>query len=383
MTQACRRHEVWLITRSNNRDHIEAAIAAEPLQGLHVEYYDTPEILRFWKKGQRGVYLYYAMWQWGAYRRARRLQDDVRFDIVHHVTFANYWLPTFMPRLGIPFIFGPVGGGEAMPDVFLAEMSEDGRRFELRRKRVLSLAGRTSTIRRQLRSGRTLATSDSMADRARDLGAENVTVFGPPVGVSDEERHRLLYPTVDRDAGQAVQFISIGRLLPWKGFHLGLRAFAEVAERVPDATYSVVGDGPEREHLESLVRSAGLVGRVRFLGTLPRHETLRALAECDVLIHPSLHDPGAWVVAEALSAGMPVVCHDCGGPAALVGDAGVVIGYTDPLSSISELAQAMERLAVDREYRRRLSELAQARSALLSWDHQGDRMDEVYRDVAG
>jgi hypothetical protein len=46
------------------------------------------------------------MWQVAAYLAGRRLDGDVRFDVVHHVTFVNYWLPTFLPFLAKPFIWG-------------------------------------------------------------------------------------------------------------------------------------------------------------------------------------------------------------------------------------------------------------------------------------
>ncbi|MDZ4063470.1 MAG: glycosyltransferase [Coriobacteriia bacterium] len=354
-----------------------------PRQRLHVEYYDLPRAMRFWKSGQRGVYLYYLLWQWGAYRKARGLQRTHQIDLIHHVTFANYWLPTFMPRLGIPFLFGPVGGGEDMPEAFLSQMSAGGRAFEVRRGRVLRWAERVPAVRRQLRRGRVLATSESMAARARLLGATDVQVFGPPVGVSADERIDLASSYATRDPSTGTRFISIGRLLPWKGFHLGLRAFADMASRLPEATYDVIGDGPEKGHLLSIVRDAGLGDRVRFLGVVPRRQMLEVLACSDVLVHPSMHDPGAWVVAEALAAGLPVVCHEGGGPATLVGDAGVVIPYTDSRTSIESLSDAFVRLATDADYLGALSRATELRSEGLLWDNQGDRMQRQYHDVAG
>jgi hypothetical protein len=59
--------EVWVITRSNNREAIEKALAEEPLPNVHWVYFDLPRWARFWKKGQRGVHLYYYLWQVGIY----------------------------------------------------------------------------------------------------------------------------------------------------------------------------------------------------------------------------------------------------------------------------------------------------------------------------
>ncbi len=84
-----RLHEVWVITRANNQAAIEAS--DEPwVNQVHWVYYDLPGWLRRWKKGSRGVQLYYWLWQIGAFFTARRLHRQVRLELVHHVTF---WQP--------------------------------------------------------------------------------------------------------------------------------------------------------------------------------------------------------------------------------------------------------------------------------------------------
>ena len=111
-------HEVWTVTRENNRAGIEAGLAplgAALASRLHFVYYDLPPRLRTWKRGGRGVHLYYFLWQWGAYRRARQLHRRQRFDAVHHITFGVTRQPSFMGRLGIPFVLGPLGGAERAP----------------------------------------------------------------------------------------------------------------------------------------------------------------------------------------------------------------------------------------------------------------------------
>jgi hypothetical protein len=116
--QIARFHEVWVITRKNNRQPIEQALLQEPMDNVHWLYFDLPHWARFWKKGQRGMYLYYYLWQVGIYKIGKRLHEEVDFDIVHHVTFVNYWTPSFLTLLPVPFIWGPVGGGESSPETF-------------------------------------------------------------------------------------------------------------------------------------------------------------------------------------------------------------------------------------------------------------------------
>src|SRR4051794_24932455 len=82
-----KQHEVWLLTRANNQASIEAALTSEPTLRIHARYLDLPSWARKWKRGQRGVHVYYLLWQSLARREARALQRAIGFDLAHHVTF--------------------------------------------------------------------------------------------------------------------------------------------------------------------------------------------------------------------------------------------------------------------------------------------------------
>ena len=115
VTQLARHEDVWVLTRSNNRGAIEQALRSEPMDRARFVYLDLPRWLRFWKKGSRGIRLYYYLWQFGAYLRARKLHRNIGFDVAHHVTFVKYWMPSLLSLLPIPLVWGPVGGGNQCP----------------------------------------------------------------------------------------------------------------------------------------------------------------------------------------------------------------------------------------------------------------------------
>jgi hypothetical protein len=99
--QIGRFEEVWVITRANNRQAIEDAPATQLLPNVHFIYFDLPRWSCFWKRGVRGIHAYYYLWQLGAYFVARKLHRKVGFDLVHHVTFVNYWMPSFLALLPV------------------------------------------------------------------------------------------------------------------------------------------------------------------------------------------------------------------------------------------------------------------------------------------
>jgi glycosyltransferase involved in cell wall biosynthesis len=113
-----------------------------------------------------------------------------------------------------------------------------------------------------------------------------------------------------------------GRLIPWKGVSLAIRAVALKQEW----RLLICGDGPDTRRLQRLARELRVEDRVSFLGLIPRVEMLKLMSEqTDVFIFPSLHDEAPWVVAEAVTLGIPVVCLDLGGPPVLTESGGTAV----------------------------------------------------------
>jgi len=378
---ACFADEVWVITRANNREVIEEALAREPLPNVHWVYFDLPRWARFWKKGRRGVHLYYYLWQIGIYFLARRLHRKVGFHLVHHVTFGNYWMPSFLALLSVPFIWGPVGGGESAPRAFYRTFSLRGKVYEYLRLLARWLGEHDPFVRMTARrSALALAKARETAQRLKRLGVAEVVTMSE-VAWPPEEIQRLA--AVPVRSGNSFRLLSLGRLLHWKGFHLGIMAFARFVREFPQAEYWIVGDGPERKNLERLARELGVADKVRFWGALPREEALKKLAECDVLVHPSLHDSGGWVCVEAMAAGRPVICLDLGGPALQVtGETGFKIPARTPEQTVVEMVEAMSKLAHDPDLRLKMGEAARRRGVEeFSWERRGEQLNQIYNGI--
>ena len=214
----------------------------------------------------------------------------------------------------------------------------------------------------------------------RKLGCRRVSVHSG-VGLAQEEIQRL--SSVPFRQNIPFRLVSVGRLLHLKGFALGLQAFAKIQHRYPDSEYWVIGRGPERKRLEALARELGIAAKVRFWGQFPRAQVLEKLEECDVLVHPSLHDSGGWVCLEAMAAGRPVVCLDLGGPGLLVNEkTGIKVKADTPDEAVTGLANALLRLAGDPELRIRLAEAARQRvKEHFAWVGKGDFRNGIYENI--
>jgi glycosyltransferase involved in cell wall biosynthesis len=111
--------------------------------------------------------------------------------------------------------------------------------------------------------------------------------------------------------------------------------------------------------------------RVNWIKWLPRDQLLSVYRDHEVLLFPSLHDSGGWVVLEALANGVPVVCLGIGGPAALVDEScGRVVGVNQRSTTEvkAEIARNLRELAGDLRLRAQLSAGAIERAKQCTWE---------------
>lgn len=375
-------HDLWVITRGDARSTIETYLAEHDLPGVTFEYYELPGYLRPGSFGvsTRPTQLYYYLWQIGIRAIAKKIIAENDIDIVHHVTFVKYWAPTFLASLSKPLLWGPVGGGETAPAPFFRSFSIRGRIYELLRDLGRWVGEHDPFVRAAARRAvMTLASTEETADRIRRINRGAPVKVYPAIGVTNAEL--ALYDEHPSPPERAIRFVSIGRLLHWKGFHLSIAAFARAA--IPGAQYLVIGDGPERSRLRTLAEELGVRDRVSFLGNIPREQVLQHLAHCHALVHPSLHESGGGVCLEAMAARLPVIVLDLGGPALHHADgAGVKVPAATPEQAVNDIAVAMRDLAGDPERRLQLAECGHKR--LLDryrWAEKARFYSSIYRSM--
>ena len=356
-------HEVWVITREANRRAIEDAPTTRSKPGLHFVYYDLPQWILNSKHGGRGVHWYYALWQWGAYRLARRLMKTARFDCVQHVTFVGLRAPSFMGRLGLPFVLGPVSGGECVPALLRKGLSNGARLRELARDAANRLVKADPTLRHGFRNAETIlvATAESQALIPRAFRDKCQVQLG--VGLS---REYLGWTGLrKKSVGGGLRLLYAGRLLEWKGVDLALRALRQMKDRDVAAIFTVVGAGAAERSLKTLAAELDISDAVRWVPWVSHAELDEHYYQHDALLFPSLRDSGGMVVLEALAHGLPVVCTDLGGPGVIVNErCGRVVATGGRVRAeiVSELTGALLELSCDRVLLHKLSRAARTRA---------------------
>jgi glycosyltransferase involved in cell wall biosynthesis len=323
--------ETWVITRSNNAPLIESEAHSIPeADNLHFVYVDLPRWARSWKRGRRGIHLYYVLWQLLAVVHARRIMKRQRIDVVWHLTLANAWMGSLAPLAGGRFVYGPVGGCVRTP---------------WRLARVLGVKGSVADLLRA--TARNLARYLNPAARLAWGRADLILVQNPETKRWLPRRHRhkaeILPNAVwdesleqvpgSRRNGRTILFAA--RLAPFKGGLLAVDALSSL----PGWRLVVCGTGPVRSRMEERARRVGVADRVEFRGWMERQELLTVMREeADLLLLPCLHEEAGMVVVEAAASGIPTVCLNLGGPPLL---GGVGVQPTTPGETADDIAAAI------------------------------------------
>lgn len=377
--QMAKLHDVYVVTRANNEPVITPELPGEDAPKFI--YYDLPKWAMWWKRGIRGAELYYFLWQIFSGRMLKKSYADF-FDVGHHVTYVRYWMPTCFPKLGIPYVIGPVGGGEFAPVEFENRFSLKPLIYEKVRRLIRTIVPLIPSIRASISNASCiLSTTKETRVKVQALGARRIDLY-PESGVSSEEYRRLSSIESTADSSSIV-FVSSGRFLALKAFELGLRAFAESG--LDDAKYWFVGDGPERKRLEKLTDELRLTGRVTFYGMVSRDKALDIMGQANILIHPSLHDSGGWVCPEAMAMGKAVICLDLGGPGAQVDSStGIKVSPDSRTIVVDGMAKAMRHLAKDRVLLASMGKAGKAEVAdRYVWENKCAYYSRLYENVLG
>lgn len=172
----------------------------------------------------------------------------------------------------------------------------------------------------------------------------DTTIAGGLPSPADARRANGLPP-------DAVVVGTVGRLNEVKRQDRLLRAAADLRPQFPNLRLLIVGDGPERSHLETLAGELGLAGITTFAGFQPKPELyLRAM---DVFALTSRSEGFPVSILEAWAVGVPVVCTAVGGIPDVVADGET--GLLVPQEDAAGLAAALARLLADREFAAKLT----------------------------
>lgn len=175
--------------------------------------------------------------------------------------------------------------------------------------------------------------------------------------------------------------ISVGRLVPWKGFDALIRVHARLKARFPDLSLLIVGNGPEKERLEELAMKLNVADSVIFAGNIERAAALRYLRAADVFALNTAYEGFSHVLLEAASVGVPIVTTKVGGNPEFIEDG--MNGYLINPDDEKAFADRIETLLTSPEIRARLAGNAKKRALQFSVPRMVDETASALREDRG
>lgn len=166
-------------------------------------------------------------------------------------------------------------------------------------------------------------------------------------------------------ANPVPRIVSTGRLIEFKGFHHLIAAASDLKKRGLSFDLEIIGEGPWRPQLQSLIEHGGVADRVRLLGSLPQEEVFGKLRRADIFTLPCIIDRNGasdvfpTVILEAMATGKPVVSTRLAGVPEQIDDGKTGLLVTP--GNERELADALAKLIDSAELRQRFGTAARER----------------------
>lgn len=373
--------DIHVVTKANNKSAIETK---EYPSNITFHYYFVPKWASFWKKGGRGIRTYYYFWMIGAARHMKA--QNISFDIVHHVTFVNDWLPSFFSLLknkNNKFIWGPIGSHDPIASKFL-----DGKKRKLieRIRILLQLVFRNFDpfFHYSKKKADCIIGINENVSKKLNLNKDKKFISEPAIGMKGSALE-----TLNRSVKieKTFKVITVGRFLYIKNFKLTILAFSKFLKNCPevgDIKLQIIGDGEDKKYLKALVKEVGIENRVDFIGKVPLHEVQEYFAQADVFLFPTLENAG-FVIIEAMSNALPVLAMNYGGPQQFVKHyvEEQLVSEELPYEVIVDaLANNLEQLYQDSDLRMQIGE--RNRIDVLesfTWEAKALKIKEIYKEV--
>lgn len=384
-----RDHHLWVLTSRRNQTDLQRAAEAG-LVPAHVRFVFAGEF-RPWHPSRLRARLQ----DWREYQDfsrailpvAKRLHEAEKFDVVHHVTITTWRVASPLWQLGIPLVFGPIGGYEHFPARFFPMLSPSATAFELARMASNVVSRFSPGVRRCLRA----ATHVFVANRETEQLVKSLR--GSDDGISrlmatfhsEEKAGDFSRFAPDKKPDGPLCLFAAGNMEGRKGVALALAALAQAKAAGVKFHYRLGANGPEIAHLKKLTARLGLTAEVEFADGLSGEAYQRELGRTHVFLLPSLREGAGLTMMEAMLAGCMPVVADGGGPGFIVTEeCGIKIPAVSRRQMVAQLAHAV--IAIDSD-RKTILEKGRAASRRIATDFSEENyratVNAVYQTVAG
>jgi glycosyltransferase involved in cell wall biosynthesis len=347
-------HEVFVMVSGRFRPDWEAGRErGEVPDNMHVRFVgNPPEFHRNPLVARLGTWREYIRWLEAASVIARNWHAEESFDLVHQVTFATWRVAPRFASLGIPLVWGPIGGVARVPfRYYRMNLSLTAAAFELLREASSFWARHSRSLRKVLRDADVLiAANGETRAFVRPLRGDRPTPLISIAGYSEERM--AAFARIERIPATdgRLRLFAGGNMIGSKGLSIALRALAKAKERGVDFVYTIAGGGADEGRARRLTKRLGLSGEVVFKPSYSGDSYIQALRNSDIYLLPSFRETTPGTLIEAMLAGAVPIVAKISAPGEIVdAETGFAVAVASPTALVDGIAEALLTLDKDRE----------------------------------
>jgi glycosyltransferase involved in cell wall biosynthesis len=324
-------------------------------------------------------FLAYNLWQRSVYNFTLKNINLEDIDIVHQLTSISFREPGYFWKINKPFFWGPISGNVKIPSGFYSILTIRERIFQNIRNILLDFQLNFSVrINSAINRANTIycVTKEDL-DHFRFIKKSGVY---PLLDVGSFENIRSKKSLYDNNV---FNFIWVGRIVPSKALEIFLYSISNIQKHNFSCRikYTIIGDGPDLVKNKKLADDLGLCN-IFWEGHIAHELVKDKLLSATCMVHTSIREATSASILEALSFGVPVICHDAFGMAiAVTEDCGIKVPFSSSDISITGFTKAMVDLVNNEELLYQLSLNATKRSHELSWKNMAKKISNDYQNL--
>lgn len=300
------------------------------------------------------------------------------FDLLHRITPVSPTAPSPIAKWSrLPFILGPLNGGLPWPSQF-PHLRKKEREFLVPLRHLYRLLPYEKATYRYAQA--VIAGSKHTHSEIPPYFRGISTIL--PENAVDPDRFPIKEHWTPPANPSEFRFLYAGRLVPYKGLWLVLRAMAS-SPILRRCKLHVAGDGPELPNLQKLAAQLDISPQIVWLGQLTQSKLATEMHAAQCFVFPSLREFGGAVVLEAMACGLPCIIADYGGPAELLDSScGILIPLAPEEQFVPSLRQAMESLVQSAEKCQTFAANAARKvRSQFTWQAKAEKIIQIYQQV--
>ena len=308
-------HEVYIVTRLNNKKNIENYLKKKNLKNINFIYFDFSGIFFKLIKGKKNSfsYLYFILWQVAIYFVVKPYVKKIKFDFIHHVTLVSYRFPSFLCIYKVPFIYGPISGGDTVPFLLrknftfinkAKELLRDISNFYVKYSPFLNLVFSKSKI-----ICVNTAETKNFIPKKYHHKIKKILAIGL-------DKKKIKKKKIKKK--NSFNILYAGNLLDIKGINFVFQTFINLKKNNKNVFLTIAGDGKLKNKFFKFCKINKINRDVRFHGSISREKLFSLYKKNDLLFYPSLRDSGGFVILEAMSFYLPSAVLNNGGPGEII-----------------------------------------------------------------